>query len=115
MENDVEQLGKFVEDILKASYKVEDKVENKEVVKESIEDKKEVIKEERDPSISSDGWNKEYFDDIGLNNFLDETASLKYEIDGCIRGSYTSCKTRDELEQYLIGLSVDLNDIIKSM
>jgi hypothetical protein len=99
MTNDVEQLSILTEEIL-----------NKKTVK--VE---QPIKEERDPSISDDAWNVEYFADIGLIDFLEKTNDLLYEIKNCVRGAKTRCKSRDEIENYLSNLSVELAEIVQGM
>jgi hypothetical protein len=101
MNNDIEQLSVLTESILR---------NNNTPVKE-----KEIIKEEHDPSIDDDGWNKEYFDDIGLTGFLEKTSGMIYEIQNCVRGANTGCKTRDEIEHYLIELREELDSIIQGI
>ena len=44
--------------------------------------------DEEGPWASRDGWDKRFFDDVGLNDLLADAAKLDYEIKNARRGSY---------------------------
>lgn len=61
-----------------------------------------------DEGFSTDGWELE---NDNLLEILDEIGRVKYEIDNCVRGSYTThADTYTELARYLIELANDLID-----
>lgn len=61
-----------------------------------------------DEGFSTDGWELE---NDNLLEILDEIGRVKYEIDNCVRGSYTThADTYTELARYIIELANDLID-----
>lgn len=61
-----------------------------------------------DEGFSTDGWEIE---NDNLLEILDEIGRVKYEIDNCVRGSYTThADTYTELARYIIELANDLID-----
>lgn len=54
----------------------------------------------------TDGWTEEV-QDI-LSEVLEDIQGLKYELDNCIRGAYTDCKTAEELSAYVEVLATGL-------
>lgn len=61
-----------------------------------------------DEGFSTDGWELE---NDNLSEILDELGRVKYEIDNCVRGSYTThADTYTELARYIIELANDLID-----
>lgn len=55
---------------------------------------------------SSDGWELEDTDGYDV---LDDIEALKYEIDNCIKGAYTKCKTYRQLGHYIKDLANNLD------
>lgn len=61
-------------------------------------------------SSSNDNKNNEEFKDDGwgedivenLSELLDDLESFIYELKNCVRGSFTGCKTREELRNYMV-------------
>ena len=69
-----------------------------------------------DKTWSGDGWNINYFESIGLNEWLNNCNRLKYEIDNCRRGSYFSDKTTGKgMLENIESLKEELNEVIETM
>lgn len=62
---------------------------------------------------SSDGWDKEYLDDLGLLDWFDKAARVAYDVKNASRGSYCQeCGTTfDSLADYLDQLADELKSI----
>lgn len=58
----------------------------------------------------SDGWDLNGFISDELNEVLSDISRLKYELDRCVRGAYTGCKTYEQLGEYIIELAHTLED-----
>ena len=70
----------------------------------------------KDKAIDNDGWNQNYFRDIGLTEWLVNCYRLKYEMDSCVRGSYFSNKdTGEGMLENLKSLKEELEEIIETM
>jgi hypothetical protein len=70
----------------------------------------------KDKSINDDGWNNDYFSDMGLNEWLTNCYRLKYEIESCRRGSYFSDKdTGEGMLENIKSLKEELEEIIETI
>jgi hypothetical protein len=54
-------------------------------------------------------WNIEKLESTGLMNVLCKMKQVDYELQNCVRGSYTECDTYDGLAKRLFDLSEELN------
>lgn len=71
--------------------------------------KAKVLGESKKLNESSDGWNKDNLYD--LKYILDKLENLNYEINNCVRGAYSYCKTYEELGHYISDLGEKLADL----
>lgn len=59
---------------------------------------------------SRDGWDR---DNEIIQQLIDDTLTkvegLKYELENCVRGSYTDCETYSELAEYIRDLGEELS------
>jgi hypothetical protein len=69
-----------------------------------------LLKENASP-FGMDGWNEEWFDDMGLLGVFAEIAALDYEIKNARRGSYATDGTLEDLADQL----GDLGDRLQSI
>ena len=59
-------------------------------------------------SSSEEGWNEENLYDV--LTVTDKIYNLAYEIEHCVRGSYTNTATYENLAEYIIKLGEDLQE-----
>lgn len=87
-----------------------DKIYQSIILKSKLisEDTEDEIEDDVDKD-ENDGWGEDV--EESLTSILNKIADLQYEINNCQRGAYTSCKTKNELSQYIISLSEDLADV----
>ena len=50
--------------------------------------------------FEDDGWGEEMVEN--LSPLLDDIESFIYELKNCVRGSFTGCKTKEELRNYMV-------------
>ena len=81
--------------------KAYDRKRDKKIEDESLEES--VLNE------SSDGWDESKLDE--LKYILDKLENLNYEINNCVRGAYSYCKTYEELGHYISDLADSLGNI----
>ncbi len=60
--------------------------------------------------LKSEGWNSDNLDE--LMEVLEEIRSVKYELDNCVRGSYTGAVTYKELKKSLWRLAEQFSDAV---
>ena len=53
-----------------------------------------------DDDFDDNGWGEEMVEN--LSPLLNELESFIYELKNCVRGSFTGCKTKKELKNYMI-------------
>ena len=66
---------------------------------------------ENESPFSRDGWNEEWFDEMGLLETFDEVAALYYEIKNARRGSYATDGTLEDLAGQIGDLGERLQSI----
>lgn len=76
---------------------------------ESLKEKKSSKKKKHLCESSSDGWNEEVLYDVTY--ILDKLQNINYEINSCVRGAYSNCKTYSELGKYLEELGDSLSNL----
>ena len=69
-----------------------------------------LLKENASP-FEMEGWNEEWFDDMGLLDVFAEIAALDYEIKNARRGSYATDGTLSGLADQLAQLARTFNDL----
>ena len=66
-----------------------------------------------DDSNLADGWDEEMVEN--LSPLLDDIESFIYELKNCVRGSFTGCKTKKQLKEYMNGLAKQLNEYAEDL
>jgi len=85
-------------------------------IEEVIDDSDEDSNPQPWVSEYGEGWNENFMNDIGLMEVLANFASISYEIENAVRGTYgISGDTLEDLQQDLIGLKSSLEQIIDSL
>ena len=69
-----------------------------------------LLKENKSP-FSSDGWNEEWFYDIGLLDAITEIEAIAYEIRNARRGSYATDGTIEDIADQLFELAEIFNSV----
>ena len=69
-----------------------------------------LLKENKSP-FSSDGWNEEWFENIGMMEALAKVAAIDYEIKNARRGSYATDGTIEDIADQLFELAEIFNSV----
>ena len=72
---------------------------------------KNVLLKENESPFSIDGWNDDWFEEIGMMEALAEVAKIDYEIKNARRGSYATDGTLSGLADQLSQLARTFNDL----
>ena len=66
---------------------------------------------EEDGPFSEDGWNEEWFENIGMMEALAKVAAIDYEIKNARRGSYATDGTIEDIADQLIEIAEIFNSV----
>lgn len=70
--------------------------------------------ENNNEEFEDDGWGEEMVEN--LSPLLDDIEGFIYELKNCVRGSFTGCKTKEELRNYIIkNLSARLTEAAENL
>lgn len=103
----MDNLLKIYQQILQEDINAEKKSEADKVNIDNFCEINETDIGEDGEAEDNDGWD-ESVQNV-LNDVLTQTDSLQYEVKNCVKGSYTQCKTNEELASYLRNLSEQFN------
>lgn len=91
----------------------------KEKTKPSLKEQDDDFEDEDEIDESwaeQDGWNQEFFEEIGLIDLLDNFSRVTYELQNARRGSYgINGDTLEDLKDTLMELSEELQDMINNL
>jgi hypothetical protein len=76
-----------------------------------LNEAKQLLKENGYILNESDGWDLEAAGIEGLDEVMEQTDSLLYELRNCIRGAYTEAENWAELGEYIKNLAADWENI----
>ena len=66
---------------------------------------KNILLKENESPFSRDGWNEEWFEDMGLMEAIAEVEALSYEINNARRGSYATDGTLSDIADQLFRIA----------
>ena len=72
---------------------------------------KNILLKENESPFSQDGWNEEWFEDMGLMDVIAEVDAISYEIKNARRGSYATDGTLEDVADQIGDLGARLQSI----